>query len=121
MKEKGFTLVEVVIAMAIAGVMAVVFVPLLTAQFKNIYQTGDKSYATYTAVEKAEEEIKKVKAKDPANPPSVPVLTGEVKIPDLGVDEEVDTIKTKGEKNGQESDLTLATPKDTPSPAPVIP
>lgn len=117
--NKGFTLVEVIVAMAVGAVIAVVFIPLLTAQFKHIYETGYKSKATYNAVKKAEEEAKKVKEGDPtAVGDTVP---GKVEIPGLGVDAEVDTIKAKGEAEGgsankQESELTLAVPKDPPTP-----
>lgn len=118
--NKGFTLVEVIVAMAVGAIVAVVFIPLLTEQFKHIYETGYKSKATYYAVKKAEEEAKKVKSGDPSADPTVP---GNVKIPDLGVDTPVDTIKAKGEAEGgsakkQESELSLGVIPDAPPSTP---
>lgn len=60
LSEKGFTLVEMIVATALVGIIAVTFVPLLTTAFANIYSTGDKSQATYKASEQIEEKIDSV-------------------------------------------------------------
>lgn len=130
MNEKGFTLVEVIIAMAITGVIVVVFIPLLTAQYVNIHKTGDQSKATYDAVEKSEENINKLKdAKDETEKEEakkqIEKNGGEVddtvnddnlvKIDSLGIEEEVDTITTTGKVSDKdvETELKVAVPKKT--------
>lgn len=57
MNEKGFTLTEVIIAVALVGIMAVGFIPVITAQYINIQRSGDKSQVTYIALEDLEEQV----------------------------------------------------------------
>lgn len=63
MNEKGFTLIEVMVSMTLVGILAVAFIPILSAQYVNIYKTGDKSKVTYDAIEKLEDEIAKPESK----------------------------------------------------------
>lgn len=121
MNEKGFTLVEAIIAVAIAGVMAVVFIPLLSAGYVNIQKTGDKSDATYDAVERAEESVIKVKNDDAITDPKVTVTTDaddKVEIPGLDIEEPVNTITVKGEdkKETQEKELIVSAPNPKKTP-----
>lgn len=128
MNQKGFTLVEAIIAMAIMGVIAVTFIPLLTAQYVNIQRTGDQSDATYAAVARAEDSV--IKLKDAKNDTEKQEAKKEieknggevddsnddsnkVKIPVLNVDEEVTTIKIKGKdkRDSEETDLVVGVPK----------
>lgn len=56
MNEKGFTLIEVMISMMLVGVLAIGFIPILTSQYVNVYKSGNKSEATYKALEKVEKQ-----------------------------------------------------------------
>lgn len=113
MNKKGFTLVEVIIAMAIVGVIAVTFIPLLTAQYVNISKTGDKSRATYKAVEEAEEEVGKLKNKEVTKNPTI---QGDISIPDLGIDEKIDTVVIEKDEKGQKTEITTGVPKKPEKP-----
>lgn len=57
MNNRGFTLVEVIISMALVGILAISFIPIVTTQYVNIYKSGDKSEATYKALEDVENQI----------------------------------------------------------------
>lgn len=116
MNEKGLTLVEVIIAMALVGMLAVVFIPAITAQYININKAGYKSKATYSAVEDIEEDIVKsegeqtekdeVKAKGDPDNVDIHFDDGTVPIPVNKV-----TVKTKKpddrEKKYKELDTEL--------------
>lgn len=119
MNNRGFTLVEVIIAMAIVGVMVVTFIPLLTAQYINIHKTGDQSSATYDAVEKAEEDILEIN-KDEADRDDSKINgkvddTEKVEI-DLGrekIEIPVDTITVTGEadRETEKTELIVGVPR----------
>lgn len=121
MNEKGFTLVEAIIAVAIAGVVAVVFIPLLTMGYVNIQTTGDKSDATYDAVEKAEDGIRKEKNNEVNTDPSVKVteqaddkvVIEGIGIGDTDIEEPVKTITVTGKdkKDTEEKELIVSAPK----------
>lgn len=63
LNEKGFTLIEVMISMMLVGVIAMAFIPLLASQYVNVYKSGDKSEATYDALEKVEDKMADPKTK----------------------------------------------------------
>lgn len=65
MNEKGFTLVEVIIALVLVGIIAVSFIPVLSGEYVNIYKTGDKSQATYKASERIENKVSSIKQENP--------------------------------------------------------
>ena len=125
MNEKGFTLVEAIIAIVVVGIIAVIFIPLLTSQYVNIQKTGDQSDATYDAVEITEDGISKVKNNEPVidpadpNPPDINVTRGVDKVEmDLkgtigSVEIPVDTVTVKGNdrKKGEESEIIVGVPR----------
>lgn len=51
-KEKGFTLIEVLIAMSILTIIITAYMGLFTNSYVSIFSTGRKSEAIYTAQEK---------------------------------------------------------------------
>lgn len=59
MKDKGFTLIEVIVSIAILGILAATFIPILSNQYISIIKTGKKSEATYLAVEEVEKRIER--------------------------------------------------------------
>lgn len=124
MSEKGFTLIEAIIAVTVAGIIAMVFIPLLTSQYVNIQRTGDQSDATYNAVKETEDGIVKVKNGDPVidpadpNPPDISVTKDEEVEMDLkgtigAVKVPVDTVKVKGKdkKKSEETEIIVGVPK----------
>ena len=58
MNKSGFTLIEVIVSIAILGILAVTFIPILSSQYVSIVGTGKKTTATYSAVEEVEKKIK---------------------------------------------------------------
>lgn len=109
--KKGFTLVEVIIAMAIAGIIAVTFIPLLTSQYVNIAKTGDKSKATYNAIEEAEKDVIKLKNGKEDKVKGDIDGNGKVEIPSLNIDQDVDTVTVTKEEKGEETELKIGVPK----------
>lgn len=47
--KKGFTLVEIIVAIAILAILAVVFLPIMTMSYSHIMKTGRKSQKLYEA------------------------------------------------------------------------
>lgn len=47
--SKGFTLVEIIVAIALLAIMAVVFLPIMTMSYSHIVKTGKKSQKLYEA------------------------------------------------------------------------
>lgn len=65
MKNKGFTLIEVIVAIAILGILAVTFIPMLSNQYLIIMKSGRKSEATYNTIDEIEKKlIEKEKEKE---------------------------------------------------------
>jgi prepilin-type N-terminal cleavage/methylation domain-containing protein len=54
-KDKGFSLVEVMVALAILSILAVAFIQLMGWSFTSIFYEGEKSKAIASAKEKQEE------------------------------------------------------------------
>jgi prepilin-type N-terminal cleavage/methylation domain-containing protein len=50
-QHKGMTLVEVVVAIAIIGIIATAFVPLFASSVLQVFRSGDRSEALYDAQE----------------------------------------------------------------------
>ena len=57
MNNKGFTLVEVILAIVILGILAITFIPILSNQYVLIMKTEKKSEATYKTVNEIEKRI----------------------------------------------------------------
>jgi len=57
LSEKGFTIVEIVVAVAILAIMVVSFTQLFTGSFSGIYSAGYKSGSQYTTQEVMENVI----------------------------------------------------------------
>ena len=57
MKNEGFTLVEVIVGMALLGILAVFFLPLFSSQYMKIFKTGDRSETTHEVVKEMERKI----------------------------------------------------------------
>lgn len=53
-KQKGFTLIEILVAIAILGIMAAAFLPLLTNSMSGIFWTGHREGLLYRAQSKLE-------------------------------------------------------------------
>lgn len=53
-KNKGFTLIEVIIAIAILGIISIAFLPMFTGGIIGIVDAGSKSREHYAAQEKIE-------------------------------------------------------------------
>lgn len=47
--KKGFTLVEIIVAISILAILAVVFLPIMTMSYSHIVKTGKKSQRLYEA------------------------------------------------------------------------
>ena len=57
MNDNGLTLIEVIVSIAILGILAVTFMPILSNQYISIVGTGVKSKNTYLAVDDIEQKI----------------------------------------------------------------
>lgn len=57
-KNKGFTLVEVLVTIMLIGIVAVAIFPVFSNIFSSIFSAGDKTNATYTSKKKIIESIK---------------------------------------------------------------
>ena len=55
--KKGMTLVEIIVAMAILGIIAISFLAVFTSSFKFIYTAGRKSVAVNQAEQSVETNI----------------------------------------------------------------
>lgn len=119
LKEKGFTLIEVIIAMTLVGIIAVSFIPLISAQYVNIYTTGNKSKATYNALDITEEEtIEEEKKSDTINEADAEDIIIKFEGKD-DITEYVKPIKKTGEEKGSTTDINVGIPKEIKTP--VIP
>lgn len=56
-QNKGFTLVEVLVALSIITIIVISFTALLTSSYVNIISAGKKSLASYSVQEEMEERI----------------------------------------------------------------
>ena len=110
MNEKGFTLVEVVVSIALVGILAITFIPILSAQYINIYKSGDKSKATYDAMEKVEERV--------SDPEVYKEQTGDVANDDIITfgDKEIDIrikdVEEEGKHKEEKTKLKVGVPVD---------
>jgi len=48
-RKKGMTLVEIIVSIAILGIIAVAFLPVFTTGFSSVFHAGNKSEALYRA------------------------------------------------------------------------
>lgn len=48
-RQKGFTLIEILVAIAILGIMAAAFLPILSSSMSNIFRPGYQEQALYQA------------------------------------------------------------------------
>lgn len=46
--QKGLTLIEILIGMAILGIISISFIPVLTSTFIQIYRSGSRTEAQYS-------------------------------------------------------------------------
>ena len=127
MNEKGFTLIEVMISILLVGILAMSFIPIFASQFANVYRSGDKSEATYDALEKVENKIadpnvKKIESTDTVREDTI-TFGGKVidiKVKDIEVLGEAERLKSPGKgKNNDKIEETalkvgVPVPKDTP-------
>ena len=66
--KKGMTLVEIIISIAIIGILGITFFSMFTSGFKGVVRAGNKSTASYDAQAKIEETLNdKPSAGDPGN------------------------------------------------------
>ncbi|MBU3153368.1 prepilin-type N-terminal cleavage/methylation domain-containing protein [Clostridium estertheticum] len=63
--EKGFTLIEIIISIAILGIISIAFLSVFTSGIVGISNSGKKSIAHYTAQDQIESNIN-----DPKDSPS---------------------------------------------------
>ncbi len=127
MNEKGFTLIEVMISMLLVGILAMSFIPIFASQFTNVYRTGDKSEATYDALEKVENEIADsevttIKSTDTVRADTI-TFGGKVidiKVKDVEVLGEAERLKNPGKGKGknkiEETALKVGVPVDINTP-----
>lgn len=55
--RRGFTLVEILVALSILSIIIFSFAPLISSSFSNIYTAGRKSDALYQAQEQMENKL----------------------------------------------------------------
>lgn len=115
MKDNGFTLIEVIVSIAILGILATTFIPILSNQYISILGTGKKSEATYRAVDEVEKKIIEKDYLEELSEEQIEPLLIEFsslkKIP-INVNYiEVDTSKIQGYSNKEESKITVGVPK----------
>lgn len=55
--KKGFTLVEIILSIAIIGIMAVSFIPVFTAGFKGVIFAGEKKTEMFDTQNVMEQEV----------------------------------------------------------------
>jgi prepilin-type N-terminal cleavage/methylation domain-containing protein len=67
--EKGFTLVEIIISIAIFGIIAIVLLDMLTIGVNGISSAGIRNKGLYTAQQTIENEIRQNTKTDSANGP----------------------------------------------------
>ena len=117
MNEKGFTLAEVIVAIALVGIVAITFVPILSVQYMNINKTGDKSEATYKAMEDTEEQIEDIQEDIANGNPVVPDSKVTTQTPD-GKIIETDAKKATGtgKSKDEESEMSGGVPVPDSNP-----
>ena len=54
MNKRGLTLIEIILALAILGILAASFLPVLTAVFKNVFQAKDITKGVYLTQQQLE-------------------------------------------------------------------
>ena len=57
MNKKGLTLIEIILSIAILGIIAIAFLPLLTFGYVNLFQTRDLTEAMYNSQQIVEKEM----------------------------------------------------------------
>ena len=68
MNEKGFTLVEVILAIAIIGMISVAFLPLITFSYTNLIGTEEFTQNMFDDQQLVENEIDSLRFIEPPNP-----------------------------------------------------
>lgn len=53
-RTQGFSLVEIIVALALIGLIATAFFPLITYSYKNIYSVGNDDKSLYQLQQKME-------------------------------------------------------------------
>jgi prepilin-type N-terminal cleavage/methylation domain-containing protein len=56
-KKKGFTLIELIVAIAILGILCIAFLPMFVQGFKAIATAGRRSKANYDTQKNVEKDI----------------------------------------------------------------
>ena len=55
--KKGFTLIEIILAIAIIGIMAVAFIPVFTSGFKGVIYAGETKTGMFDSQNILEQEV----------------------------------------------------------------
>lgn len=102
-KKKGYTLVEVIIALAMIGILAISFLSIFTSGFRTIAKTGHRAVAAYGSQQQLSEKVINASALD-SDEYSEQKLTFTFKSgPVIEVD--VRVIETEVEVNGNKSKM----------------
>ncbi|EEG78386.1 type IV pilus modification PilV family protein [Dethiobacter alkaliphilus] len=75
--EKGFSLVEVIVALAILAILVAALTPLFTFSFTNIFSGGRKSSAQYRAHEAMENKFAGIGVDEGAETTTLTIKFGE--------------------------------------------
>lgn len=124
MNEKGFTLIEVIISLALVGIIAIAFIPIFTSQYVNVYKSGDKSEATYNALEDVENQISDPKVKEVDEAKDTIEKDNVIKFGEKEIKNDIKEIEGTGksgsneedEKGSQETTLKVGVPVDKKVP-----
>ncbi len=68
MKEKGYTLIELILSIALLGLIATYFITSISFGYKNIVNMEDRTINMYTVQQNMENLIKEKKKLDPTDP-----------------------------------------------------
>lgn len=63
-KKKGYTLIEVIIALAMIGILAISFLSIFTSGFRTITRTGHRAVAAYGSQQQLSEKVVNADALD---------------------------------------------------------